>query len=136
MQDSFGNTVTTASTEALRLIEAAIDMHARAWPGALDAAQGATREDPQMAIAHALEGLIHAMWGRRSAADACMSMAASMRRRASVDCVVTVLPNESCMTFFLLHSWLATMRRRPRRPSTNRLTKARDQGNAKARPRA
>ena len=83
MQDSFGNTVTTQSPDALRLIEAAIDMHARAWPGALDAAQGATREDPQMAIAHALEGLIHAMWGRRSAADACMSRARASAGRVS-----------------------------------------------------
>jgi hypothetical protein len=83
MQDSFGNTVTTASTDALRLIEAAIDMHARAWPGALDAAQGATREDPELAIAHALEGLIHAMWGRRSAADACISRARASAARVS-----------------------------------------------------
>lgn len=83
MQDSFGNTVTTASTEALRHIETAIDLHAHAWPGSLDAAQAATRDDPSLAIAHSLEGLIHAMWGRRAAADACMSRARALAGRVS-----------------------------------------------------
>ena len=80
MQDSLGNTVTTGSTDALRMIDAAIDLHAHAWPGALDAAEAAAREDPELAIAHALQGLIHAMWGRRSAADACMSRARTSGR--------------------------------------------------------
>ena len=56
MQDSLGNTVTTGSTDALRMIDAAIDLHARAWPGALDTAEAATREDPELAIGHALQG--------------------------------------------------------------------------------
>src|SRR4029078_5891414 len=77
MQDSLCNNVTNSSTEALRQIDAAIDLHARAWPGALEAADAATREDPELSIGHALQGLIHAMWGRRSAAAECMSRARS-----------------------------------------------------------
>lgn len=83
MQDSLGNTVTTGSTDALGMIDLAIDLHARAWPGALDSAEKATREDPELVIAHALQGLIHAMWGRRSAADACMSRASTSARAIS-----------------------------------------------------
>jgi tetratricopeptide (TPR) repeat protein len=83
MQDSLGNTVTTGSTAASRLIDDAIDLHARAWPGALEAAERATREDPDLAIAHALQGLIHAMWGRRAAADAAMSLAMTSAPRSS-----------------------------------------------------
>jgi hypothetical protein len=83
MQDSLGNAVTTGSTDALRMIDAAIDLHARAWPGALDMAEAATREDPQLAIAHALQGLNHAMWGRRAAADACMLRARDLALRIS-----------------------------------------------------
>ena len=83
MQDCLGNTVTTGSTDALRMIDEAIDLHARAWPGALDAAEGAAREDPELAIAHALQALIHAMWGRRSLADACMSRAWTAARPLS-----------------------------------------------------
>jgi hypothetical protein len=83
MQDSLGNTVTTASKDALRMIDAAIDLHARAWPGALDSAEAAVREDPELSIAHALQGLIHAMWGRRPAAQACMARARSSARRIS-----------------------------------------------------
>jgi len=83
MQDSLCNTVTTSSTEALRQIDAAIDLHARAWPGALEAAGAATREDPELSIGHALQGLIHAMWGRRSAAAECMSRARSSARPVS-----------------------------------------------------
>jgi hypothetical protein len=83
MQDSLGNTVTTGSTDALRMADAAIDLHARAWPGALETAERATREDPELAIAHALQGLIHAMWARRSAADACMARAWASAGRIS-----------------------------------------------------
>ena len=83
MQDSLGNSVTTASDEALRLLDNAIDMHARAWPGALDAAEAAAREDPELAIAHALQALIHGMWGRRAAADASMSRALQLARGCS-----------------------------------------------------
>ena len=83
MQDSLGNTVTTTSPDALSLIDEAIDLHARAWPGALDAAEAATREDPELAIAHSLQGLIHAMWGRRTEAAACMSRAWSSSRQLS-----------------------------------------------------
>ena len=83
MQDSLCNTVTTSSTEALRQIDAAIDLYARAWPGALEAAGAATREDPELSIGHALQGLIHAMWGRRSAAAECMSRARSSARPVS-----------------------------------------------------
>jgi tetratricopeptide (TPR) repeat protein len=83
MQDSLGNTVTTGSADASRLIDAAIDLHVRAWPGALDAAEEATEADPELALAHALQGLIHAMWGRRSVAEACMSRARGCARRVS-----------------------------------------------------
>jgi|KBSMisStandDraft_5_1062788.scaffolds.fasta_scaffold22718_2 tetratricopeptide (TPR) repeat protein len=83
MQDSLGNTVTTGSAAALRQVDAAIDLHARGWPGALDAAEAATREDPELSIAHALQGLIHAMWGRRPAAAACMSRARAPARAIS-----------------------------------------------------
>ncbi|MEO5672583.1 MAG: hypothetical protein ABIR26_18005 [Ramlibacter sp.] len=83
MQDSLGNTVTTGSADALHLIDAAIDLHSRAWPGALDTAEAATRADPDLAIAHALQALIHAMWGRRPAVDACMSRAWTAARHVS-----------------------------------------------------
>jgi tetratricopeptide (TPR) repeat protein len=93
MQDSLGNSVTTASPEALRLVDSAIDHHSRAWPGALELAQAATREDPALAIGHALQGLIHAFWGRRPAAELAMSQAilhvpsASARERSLVELV-------------------------------------------------
>lgn len=83
MQDTLGNSVTTASPEALRLIDSAIDHHSRAWPGALELAQAATREDPALAIGHALQGLIHAVWGRRQAAKEAMSRAVSAVSSAS-----------------------------------------------------
>ena len=83
MQDSLGNTVTTASAEALRLIESAIDLHARGWPGALETAEAAANEDPALAIAHALQALIHGMWGRRPLAEAAMSRALRLARHAS-----------------------------------------------------
>lgn len=83
MQDSLGNSVTTASDAALRLLDNAIDMHARAWPGALDAAEAATREDPELAVAHGLQALIHGMWGRRPAADSAMSLALQFARGTS-----------------------------------------------------
>ena len=83
MQDSLGNTVTTASGEALRLIESAIDLHARGWPGALETAEAAANEDPALAIAHALQALIHGMWGRRPLAEASMSRALQLARHAS-----------------------------------------------------
>ena len=83
MQDSLGNTVTTGSADALRLVDSAIDLHVRTWPGALDAAEQATDADPELALAHALQGLIHAMWGRRSIAEACMSRARGCARRTS-----------------------------------------------------
>jgi hypothetical protein len=83
LQDSLGNSVTTASDAALRLLDGAIDMHARGWPGALDAAEAATREDPGLAIAHALQALIHGMWSRRAAADAAMSRALQLARGSS-----------------------------------------------------
>jgi hypothetical protein len=83
MQDSLQNTVTTASSEALRLLDDAIDLHARAWPGALEAAQEATRQDPELALAHALQALIHAMWARREAANAAMQRAMEFAGRTS-----------------------------------------------------
>lgn len=83
MQDTLGNPVTTASGEALRLIESAIDLHARGWPGALETAEAAASEDPVLAIAHALQALIHGMWGRRAAAEAAMSRALELARHAS-----------------------------------------------------
>ena len=83
MQDSLGSTVTTASGEALRLVESAIDLHARGWPGALEAAEAAAREDPALAIAHALQAMIHGMWGRRAPAEAAMSRALQLARPTS-----------------------------------------------------
>jgi len=83
MQDSLGNLVTTDSGEALRLLDAAIDMHARAWPGALETAEAATREDPDLAIGHALQGLIHGIWGRREEANAAMARALALAGRLS-----------------------------------------------------
>jgi len=83
MQDSLGSTVTTASGEAQRLVEGAIDLHARGWPGALEAAEAATSEDPSLAIAHALQALIHGMWGRRAPAEAAMSRALQLARPTS-----------------------------------------------------
>ena len=90
MQDSLGNTVTTASGDAVRLIDSAIDLHARGWPGALEAAEAAANEDPALAIAHALQALIHGTWGRRPLAEAAMSRALQLcgggRRRGSPGC--------------------------------------------------
>ena len=83
MQDSLGNPVTTDSGEALRLLDAAIDMHARAWPGALQTAEAATREDPDLAIGHALQGLIHGIWGRREEANTAMARALAPPRSMS-----------------------------------------------------
>jgi hypothetical protein len=83
LQDSLGNPTTTASSAALQLLDDAIDLHARGWPGALDAAEAAAREDPEIAIAHALQALIHGMWGRRSMADAAMSRALQLARGSS-----------------------------------------------------
>ncbi len=83
MQDSLGNPVTTDSGEALKLLDAAIDMHARAWPGALQSAEAATREDPDLAIGHALQGLIHGIWGRREEANLAMARALLLAGRMS-----------------------------------------------------
>jgi tetratricopeptide (TPR) repeat protein len=83
MQDSLGNTVTTGCGEALRLIDSAIDLHARGWPGALEAAEAAATEDPELAIAHALQAVIHGMWGRRDQAEAAMSRALQFERHTS-----------------------------------------------------
>jgi len=83
MQDPLGNIVTTASIDALRLLDQAIDLHARAWPGALQAAEEATREDPELAIGHALQALIHATWGRREAAAPAMHSALELAGRTS-----------------------------------------------------
>jgi len=55
MQDSLGNTVTTASGDALRLIESAIDLHARGWPGALETAEAAAQMDSAWPVALASE---------------------------------------------------------------------------------
>ena len=75
MHDSLGNTITTVSREAGRLLNEAIDLHALAWPGALEAAQEATRHDPELALAYALQGLIHTSWGRKEAAGAAIQRA-------------------------------------------------------------
>lgn len=83
MEDSLGNTTTTASGEASRRLDAAIDLHARAWPGALETAQEATRHDPELALAYALQGLIHATWGRRDAAAAAVLRATELAGRTS-----------------------------------------------------
>ena len=83
MQDSLGSTVTTTSGEALRLVESAIDLHASGWPGALEAAEAAAREDPSLAIAHALQALIHGMWGRRAPAEEALSCALQLARSTS-----------------------------------------------------
>ncbi|MEO7853320.1 MAG: hypothetical protein ABIR94_13860, partial [Rubrivivax sp.] len=83
MQDFLGNTVTTASGQALRRLDEAVDLHARAWPSALEAAEEATCEDPDLAIAHALQALIHATWGRREAAGPAIQRALELAGRAS-----------------------------------------------------
>jgi len=80
LQDSLGNPVTTSSSAALRLLDDAIDLHARGWPGALEAAEASAREDPEVAIAHALQALIHGTWGRRPAAEAAMARALRLAR--------------------------------------------------------
>ena len=97
MQDSLGNTVTTSSEEALRLIERAIDLHARGWPGALETSEAAANEDPALAIAHALQALIHGMWGRRALAESAIARAlqhahyASARERSLLELLEHVL---------------------------------------------
>ena len=83
LQDSLGNSVSTASPTALRLLDDAIDMHARGWPGALESAEAAAREDPELAIAHGLQALIHGMWGRRAAAVSALSRALQATRGTS-----------------------------------------------------
>ncbi|MEO6362584.1 MAG: hypothetical protein ABIO71_05115 [Caldimonas sp.] len=83
MHDFLGNTVTTSSGEALQRLNEATDLHARAWPGALQAAQEATREDPDLAIAHALQALMHTTWGRRDAAVPAIQRALELAARTS-----------------------------------------------------
>jgi tetratricopeptide (TPR) repeat protein len=83
MQDLLSNTVTTTSRQALRRLDEAIDLHGRAWPGALQAAEEATREDPDLAIAHALQALIHTTWGRREAAWPAIQRAMELAGRTS-----------------------------------------------------
>jgi tetratricopeptide (TPR) repeat protein len=111
VHDALGNHVTTQSSEAARLLDTAIDLHAHGWPGALDAAESATREDPDLAIAHALQGLIHAMWGRRAAAEAAMSRAMSLaagtsrRERSLVELLHHVVGgrNAAALAWLLVH---------------------------------
>lgn len=95
MQDSLGNTVTTSSAEALRLIDEAIDFQSRAWPGALQRAEAATREDPDLAIGHALQAVIHAMHARRPEADSAIQRAHELSVRAS--------PRERSLVELLVH---------------------------------
>ena len=95
MHDSLGNTVTTDSSEALRLVDSAIDGHARAWPGALEAAQAATAEAPQLAIAHALQALIHGTWGRKRESEAALERAMA--------CVAGTSPRERSLVELISH---------------------------------
>ncbi len=116
MHDSLGNSVTTDSAVALRLVDAAIDLHARAWPGALEAAQAAAAEAPQLAIAHALQALIHGTWGRRSESDAALAQAmaclagTSQRERSLVELLSHVVRGR---THLALASLLVHARRYP-----------------------
>ncbi len=116
MHDSLGNAVTTDSGDALRLIDLAIDMHARAWPGALEAAQAAVAQAPQLAIAHALEALIHGTWGRKRESDAAMERAmahvggTSPRERSLVELLSHVVRGR---THLALASLLVHARRHP-----------------------
>ena len=68
MKDLFDQTVSTASATAARLYDQAVDLQLHAWPGALDALQGAIAHAPDFALPHALHALVLAGRGERAAA--------------------------------------------------------------------
>ena len=68
MKDLFDQTVSTASATAARLYDQAVDLQLHAWPGALDALQGAIARAPDFALPHALHALVLAGRGERAAA--------------------------------------------------------------------
>jgi tetratricopeptide (TPR) repeat protein len=68
MKDLFDQTVSTASANAARLYDQAVDAQLHAWPGALTALQGAMAEAPDFALPHALHALLQAGRGDRAAA--------------------------------------------------------------------
>ena len=68
MKDLFDQTVSTSSVAAARLYDEAVDAHLHAWPGAATALQAAIAQAPDFALPHALQALVQAGLGERSAA--------------------------------------------------------------------
>jgi tetratricopeptide (TPR) repeat protein len=83
MRDALDNVVTVDSAEALRLLDKAIQLQVYGWPGALEAAQEATRLAPPLAVGHAMQALIHAAWARRAESNACIELALAHARGTS-----------------------------------------------------
>lgn len=120
MEDSLGNVVTSASMDAVRAIDAAIDLLGRAWPGSWEAAQRATQEDPGLAIGYAVQALMHASWGRRDEAIKAIVRAldqagsASARERSVIELVDHVVRGRT-------HAGLAWLQAHLRRFPSDRL---------------
>ena len=97
MQDALGNTLTCASASAAAAYDRAVDAHLHAWPGALEGADEALREAPDLALAHALRALVLA--GRALGAQALDAVAraraaapgASAREQSQVDLVAAIV---------------------------------------------
>ena len=97
MHDAFGNNVRCSSPAAVRAYDRAVDEYLHAFPGVLEATEEALAHDPQFALAHALRGLSHAMYGRPNDARACLVQArqcgagTSERESAYVDLVAAIV---------------------------------------------
>ena len=97
MHDAFGNTVHCSSAPAVRAYDRAVDCYLHAFPGVLEATEEALAHDPGFALAHALRGLFHAMYGRGNDARQCLSRArdchdsVSDRERSHVDLIGAII---------------------------------------------
>src|SRR5262245_60257606 len=75
MHDAFGNAVHCSSAAAVRAYDRAVDCYLHAFPGVMEATEEALAHDPGFALAHALRGLFHAMYGLGDEARRCLSRA-------------------------------------------------------------
>jgi len=83
MHDAFGNTVRCSSAIAVRAYDRAVDRYLHAFPGVLEATEEALAHDPGFALAHALRGLFHAMYGRGDEARQSLARARDRMEDAS-----------------------------------------------------
>lgn len=75
MTDQFGNDITCASADALRVYDRAVDAQLHAWPGVFEAIDEALVGAPDFALAHSLHALVLAAWGRGPQARAALARA-------------------------------------------------------------